>query len=100
MVRWYRDVLGFRSLLRVVEDGYAVLASGHTRLVLIARDAPGSATRRLSLAVEAANLPELLTRLTSAGSEVSPVKENPEGLQEVSTSDPDGNRVRFFVWPD
>ena len=35
MVRWYREVLGLRVLVRVMEDGYALVEAGDTRIALI-----------------------------------------------------------------
>jgi hypothetical protein len=40
MVQWYRSALGLRVLVRVVDDGYALLECGETRLALIARAGP------------------------------------------------------------
>ena len=40
-VDWYRTVLGLRVLVRVVDDGYALLEAGDTRLALLARENPG-----------------------------------------------------------
>jgi hypothetical protein len=40
LVDWYRGALGLRVLMRGVDDGYALLAAGETRIAIIARPAP------------------------------------------------------------
>ncbi len=47
LVEWYRDVLGLTVLLRVVDDQYALLAAGDTRLAIMGRAAPRGAERPL-----------------------------------------------------
>ena len=97
-VEWYRSVLGLRVLVRVVDDGYALLAAGDTRLAIIARSAPGEASRRWSLGFEVADLGAVYARLVEAGTDVIAPQENPEGFRELTVSDPDGNRLRLFAW--
>jgi catechol 2,3-dioxygenase-like lactoylglutathione lyase family enzyme len=99
MVQWYRAVFGLRVLVRVVDDGYALLEAGETRLALISRASPGGACRRISLAFEVGDVRELVARLHEVGSPVSHPQRDPEGLREAETADPDGNRIRFFTWP-
>ena len=41
LVEWYREVLGLRVLVRVIDDGYALLEAGETRLALLAREKCG-----------------------------------------------------------
>ena len=98
LVEWYRSVLGLRVLVRVVDDGYALLAAGDTRLAIIARSAPGEASRRWSLGFEVADLGAVYARLVEAGTDVIAPQENPEGFRELTVSDPDGNRLRLFAW--
>ncbi len=98
-VRWYREALGLRVMVRVVEDGYALLEAGETRLALISRHNPGQPSSRWSLGFEVDNLDAAVERLTRAGSRVSQPKSDPEGFREVVTFDPDGNAVRLFAWP-
>jgi catechol 2,3-dioxygenase-like lactoylglutathione lyase family enzyme len=98
-VEWYRQGLGLRVLVRVVDDGYALLEAGETRLALLARPTVGSPTRRISLAFEVTDVPTVVARLLSIGSTPTPAKNDPEGLREVNTFDPDGNRIRIFSWP-
>lgn len=98
-VRWYREALGLTVLVRVIDDGYALLAAGETRLALLARTTPGDASKRISLAFEVNDLTRVVQRLERAGAEISKVKTDEEGLREVSTTDPDGNRIRLFCWP-
>src|SRR5262249_49320017 len=52
MVEWYRQALGLRVLVRVLDDGYALLEAGETRLALLKRASSGEATPRISLAFE------------------------------------------------
>jgi catechol 2,3-dioxygenase-like lactoylglutathione lyase family enzyme len=99
MVAWYREVLGLRVLVRVVDDGYALLAAGDTRLAIITRSEAPQPSRRISLAFEVTDLPRLVERLADAGSPISHPARDPEGLREAETADPDGNRIRLFSWP-
>ena len=97
-MEWYRSVLGLRVLVRVVDDGYALLAAGDTRLAIIARPEPGEASRRWSLGFEVADLGAVHARLTEAGTDVIAPQDNPEGFRELTVTDPDGNRLRLFAW--
>ncbi len=99
-VQWYREALGLRVLMRVVDDGYALLEAGETRLAILARNSPGDASPRWSLGFEVDDVDIMAARLTEAGSEVSRPRSNPEGLQEILTTDPDGNSIRLFAWPE
>jgi predicted enzyme related to lactoylglutathione lyase len=99
-VKWYRETLGLKVLVRVPEDGYALLEAGDTRLALIARDNSGPASARWSLGFEVENLDTVAQRLVTAGWEVSRPDRTSEGFREVVTLDPDGNRIRLFSWPE
>ncbi len=98
-VEWYRNILGLRVLVRVTDDGYALLDAGETRLALLAREAPGEPTRRISLAFEVPNLGAVADRLQRQGTMYSTSKVDSAGLREINTADPDGNRLRLFCWP-
>lgn len=98
LVEWYRTVIGLRVLIRVVDDGYALLSAGDTRLAIIARPEPGEPSRRWSLGFEVADLDEVSARLSGAGADVVPPSVNPEGFREMVVVDPDGNRLRLFTW--
>jgi predicted enzyme related to lactoylglutathione lyase len=100
LVNWYRTALGLRVLVRVVEDGYALLEAGQTRLALIARPSPGEPSARWSLAFEVDDLEVAAARLLACGSKVSQGGQNTEGFRDLLTSDPDGNRIRLFCWPE
>ncbi len=99
-VRWYREALGLRVMVRVVEDGYALLEAGETRLALISRRTPGPASARWSLGFEVDDLEQVSERLMKFGSRVSKPERDPEGFRAVVTRDPDGNTVRLFCWPE
>lgn len=99
LVAWYKNALGMRSLLRVEEDRYALLAAGGTRLAIVGRDSPGEPSARWTLAFEVANLDVAEARLEGAGAEVGPRRLHPEGFTTIAATDPDGNRVRLFTWP-
>jgi predicted enzyme related to lactoylglutathione lyase len=99
LVEWYREVLGLRVLVRVIDDGYALLEAGETRLALLSREASGESSRRISLAFEVKDVPQICKRLTFFGSAVSHPDRDHEGLREANTTDPDGNRIRLFCWP-
>jgi predicted enzyme related to lactoylglutathione lyase len=99
MVNWYRDVLGLHVLVRVIDDGYALLEAGETRLALLSRPAAGEASRRISLAFEVNDVRKICAHLEAVGSKVTHPKHDQEGLREANTSDPDGNWIRLFSWP-
>ena len=98
-VEWYRHGLGLRVLVRVVEDGYALVEAGETRISILARERPGEPTRRMSRAFEEGDLQTVIDRLGRIGTRVKLAADNAEGLREATTTDPDGNRVRLFSWP-
>lgn len=99
LVAWYRDVLGLRVLVRVVDDAYALLEAGDTRLAILGRPEPGAASRRWSLGFEVTDLDAAHDRLTAAGVAAAPPVAHAEGFREMVVADPDGNRVRLFSWP-
>ncbi len=98
-VDWYRNALGLKVLVRVVDDGYALLEAGETRLALLAREAPGEPSLRISFAFEVHDLNAAISRLERAGVEVSAARLSSEELREINLTDPDGNRIRLFSWP-
>ena len=98
-LRWYREALGLRVLVRQPDDGYALFEAGDTRLALIARDNPGEHSPRWSLGFEVEDLDKVIDRLAAFGSPISRPNRSPEGFQEVTTTDPDGNAIRLFSWP-
>jgi catechol 2,3-dioxygenase-like lactoylglutathione lyase family enzyme len=100
LLDWYRNILGLRVLVRVVEDGYALLEAGDTRIALLSRPATAPPSDRFSMAFEVDDVPKLCARLEEAGSPLTHPARDPEGLREVNTLDPDGNRVRLFSWPN
>jgi predicted enzyme related to lactoylglutathione lyase len=99
LVEWYRTVLGLRVLVRVVDDGYALLEAGDNRLALLSREGADKSTDRISLAFEVNDVPQITARLRAAGARVTHPPRDPEGLREAVVTDPDGNRLRLFSWP-
>jgi predicted enzyme related to lactoylglutathione lyase len=100
LVEWYRSALGLRVLVRVLDDGYALLAAGDTRLAILARPAAGPSSHRWSLGFEVRDLDAAHSRLVAAAAEVAPPSIHAEGFRELVVTDPDGNRIRLFSWPD
>ena len=98
LVEWYRHGLGMRVAFRVVDDSYALLLAGGGRLALIGDEHPGEASKRFSLAFEVESLEAAVARLDAVGADHSGPQDNPEGFREVTTVDPDGNRIRLFCW--
>jgi predicted enzyme related to lactoylglutathione lyase len=98
MVEWYRGVIGLRVLLRVVDDEYALIEAGDTRLAILGRPSPGEASPRWSLGFEVVDLDAARARLAAAGAEVEDPGRHPEGFREIVAADPDGNRLRLFTW--
>lgn len=99
LVEWYRGALGLRVLVRVVDEGYALLAAGDTRLAILARPAAAPASARWSLGFEVEDLAAAHERLGRSGVDVAAPAMHPEGFRELVVSDPDGNRIRLFQWP-
>lgn len=98
LVEWYRSVLGLRVLVRVVDDGYALLAAGDTRLAILSRPTAGEASGRWSLGFEVAEFEPVRERLAASGADVAQPQTHPEGFRELVTHDPDGNKLRLFSW--
>jgi catechol 2,3-dioxygenase-like lactoylglutathione lyase family enzyme len=99
MVNWYRHVLGLKVLVRVVDDGYALIEAGETRLALLQRAEPGDLSPRFSLGFEVADLNRAIQRLEEFGTSYNAPRQHAEGFDEVVTHDPDGNTIRLFIWP-
>ena len=99
MVQWYRNVLGLRVLVRVVDDGYALFEAGDTRVAILSRENAGAASGRWSLGFEVIDLEATHARLRAADADVLEPKTHPEGFRELVTNDPDGNQLRLFAWP-
>jgi predicted enzyme related to lactoylglutathione lyase len=99
LVEWYRNVLGLRVLVRVVDDRYALLEAGDTRLAILGRPTPGEPSSRWSLGFEVENLDMVHARLAAAAASVTEPETHHEGFREVRAVDPDGNRIRLFSWP-
>lgn len=99
LVEWYRRALDLTVLMRVVDDGYALLAAGSGKLAILARESPGPASGRISLGFEVADLDAVHGRLVAAGANVTPPRSHSEGFREVIVHDPDGNALRLFSWP-
>ncbi len=100
MVNWYRMALGLRVLVRVVEDGYALIEAGETRLAIISRPMNGEPSPRWSLGFEVHDVDRVADRLATAGSNFAQPRRHAEGFQELLTNDPDGNSIRLFEWPE
>ena len=83
-------------LLRVVDDQYALLDAGDTRLAIMGRAAPGEPSGRWSLGFETPDLDAAHGRLAAAAP--TPPRWHPEGFRELIAIDPDGNRLRLFSW--
>jgi len=99
LIEWYRNVLGLRVLVRVVDDGYALFEAGDTRLAILNRPSPGEPSQRWSLGFEVVDLDAVHARLAVSDADVTAPKLHAEGFREVITADPDGNRIRLFSWP-
>ena len=99
MVYWYRNILGLRVLVRVVDDGYALFEAGDTRVAILSRENAGKASGRWSLGFEVTDLEAAYIRLRTANENIAKPKTHPEGFRELVTNDPDGNLLRIFAWP-
>jgi len=110
LVAWYRDVVGLRVAVRMTGRQYALLTGSEGRLAILGRDPallgePASSgelagpERRWSLVFETSDLAAVREKLLAAGSPIDEAPAETENYRELVTVDPDGNRVRFFVWP-
>ena len=97
LVDWYRTTLGLRVLVRVVDEGYALLEAGSTRLAILGRPETAPASGRWSLGFEVADLEAAGRRLADAGIAAAAAA-HPEGFRELVVADPDGNKIRLFTW--
>lgn len=98
-VRWYREVLGLRSLIRVPEDQFAQLQAGGSFVVLLGRPDPDLASQRYGLEFEVEDLDAAVARFESANWTYHGPALSDEGFLHITTLDPDGNRLRLFTWP-
>jgi len=98
LVAWYRTVVGLPVMLRVVDDGYALLGDARGRLALVAKADPGPPGGRIGLVLEVADLDAAAARLAAVGAEVVRRPPNDEGFAELLTRDPDGNRLRLYTF--
>ena len=99
-LRWYRECLGLQVAVRMEEDGYALLTDGQQRLALLSRPTTDDASTRLTLAFEVDDLDAALEKVGGEGEGASPMGPDDEGIRGATISDPDGNRIKLFVWPD
>ena len=100
MVQWYREVLGLRVLVRVIDDGYALVEAGDTRIALLARPIGGARLRGGSAwPSRSATCPRSAPAWKRPDRSISHPKRDQEGLREANTTDPDGNWIRLFSWP-
>lgn len=102
MVRWYETYLWLKVSLRVQEDGYVLLVGDGLRVALMQRPEESlPPPNRITLALESDDLESLertiLSELTSS-QDTPAIRLNDEGFQELTLTDPDGNRVKFFRW--
>lgn len=95
---WYRDALGLKVLVRVLDDEYALLEAGDTRLAILGRAAAGEASGRWSLGFEVSDVVVARERLLGMAMTVGEPTIHPEGFHELRVVDPDGNRLRLFAW--
>jgi catechol 2,3-dioxygenase-like lactoylglutathione lyase family enzyme len=88
LVDWYRDALGLKVLVRVLDDEYALLEAGDTRLAILGRASAG----------EVPDVVVARERLLGMAMTVGEPTIHPEGFHELRVVDPDGNRLRLFAW--
>ncbi|MEI6504275.1 MAG: VOC family protein [Planctomycetota bacterium] len=98
LVDWYRDALGLKVLVRVLDDEYALLEAGDTRLAILGRASAGEASGRWSLGFEVPDVVVARERLLGMAMTVGEPTIHPEGFHELRVVDPDGNRLRLFAW--
>jgi predicted enzyme related to lactoylglutathione lyase len=103
VVDWYRHTLGLRVLLRVDEDGYALLEADGVQLAIKALDGPnksyGEDKSRPTLYFLVPDLEAELRRLSEQGVPlVKPLKVTAENYRRVVIADPEGQPICLFDW--
>ena len=82
MVFWYRNILGLRVLVRVVDDGYALFEAGDTRVAILSRENAGEASGRWSLGFEVTDLEAACIRLREANADVIEPKKRKVNIRQ------------------
>jgi catechol 2,3-dioxygenase-like lactoylglutathione lyase family enzyme len=109
LVQWYREALGMKVLVRVVDDRYALLEAGGTRVAIVGRELndtagdgkrPAKKTTDWSLVFEVEDLTAADARLRDLGLRGTSRAMHEEGFAELTVNDPDGNCVRLIAWPE
>lgn len=100
MVAWYRDVVGLRVAVRMTGRQYALLTGSEGRLAILGRPYDGNDGGRWNLVFETPDLVAVRQRLAAAGCSLEQPTNEFENYQDLVAIDPDGNRVRFFAWPE
>jgi predicted enzyme related to lactoylglutathione lyase len=99
LVTWYRDVVGLRVAVRMTGRQYALLAGNEGRLAILGRADGAEVGQRWNLVFETSDLEAVRARLVATGSSIEESPAEFENYRDLVTTDPDGNRVRFFAWP-
>jgi catechol 2,3-dioxygenase-like lactoylglutathione lyase family enzyme len=101
-VTWFRDVFGLKVLLRVDDDGYALLQTGTAHLALKRTDTgplPADADARPLLLFEVDDVERELARLTAHGVAIlKPLRVSAENYRRVIVAGPEGQPILLFDW--
>lgn len=96
-VAWYRTALGLKVLLRVEEDGYALLDAGPLKLALKRAEAAGPPSALLLF--EVADLDAQRQRLLALGvTEQGPPMDSGENHRRWTFTGFEGQRVCLYEW--
>lgn len=102
LVNWYRDILGLKVLIRVEEDGYALLDAGKVQLAIKRHEnaeTNGQHEHGPKLYFAVHNLDEELQRLSDLGVNIlKPMKVTSENYRRAVIADPEGQRICLFDW--
>jgi predicted enzyme related to lactoylglutathione lyase len=102
LVNWYRDILGLKVLVRVEEDGYALLDAGGVQLAVKRNETAetnGLHENGPKLYFAVQNLDEEMKRLGDLGVNIlKPMKVTSENYRRAVIADPEGQRICLFDW--
>ena len=100
-VRWYVEVLGLRLVLEDVENRFALLEAGASRLALRGGADVVTPCQRLRLVFRVDDVDAARERLLRRGVDVGPAVDNPrEPYRSVALHDLEGTPITLFSWID
>lgn len=92
-LRFYREVLGFRTAMRMPDAEYAIVERDHVALHLFRADV---ASTPISCHLFTSGIDSLFAELQSSGAQLKQVlRQQPWGNRDFRVLDPFGNELKF-----